>query len=149
MFGNFSMPELLIVGALALIVIGPKDLPRMMRSIGKFVGQARGLARQFQRSMDDAAREMDLQEFRDAKALMDKKADTSSVTEAFTKKLDFDEKSDKPARKAMTSTEMAETVKERGFSDDAKKAPANEPAAQSPSQAEAEPDPEPAKASQG
>jgi sec-independent protein translocase protein TatB len=68
MFGNFSLPELLLVAALALIVIGPKDLPRMMRSVGKFVGQARGLAKQFQDSMNDAAREADLEEFREARS---------------------------------------------------------------------------------
>jgi len=62
MFGNFSLVELLVVGALALVVIGPKDLPKMMRSVGKFMGQARGMARQFQDSMSEAAREADLQE---------------------------------------------------------------------------------------
>lgn len=91
MFGNFSMPELLIVGALALIVIGPKDLPRMMRAVGKFVGQARGMAREFQRSMDDAAREVDLQEFKDARALMNQKTDAKSLTDTLSKKVGLDE----------------------------------------------------------
>ncbi len=96
MFGNFSMPELLIVGALALIVIGPKDLPRMMRSVGKFVGQARGLAKQFQDSMNDAAREADIQEFRDARKLMEGKADTKGITDTFSKALDFDDEDEEP-----------------------------------------------------
>ena len=91
MFGNFSLPELLIVGALALIVIGPKDLPRMMRAVGKFVGQARGMAREFQRSMDDAAREIDVQEFKEARALMDKKADTKSLTDTLNKTVGLDD----------------------------------------------------------
>jgi len=100
MFGNFSMPELLIVGALALIVIGPKDLPGMMRSVGKFVGQARGMARQFQRSMDDAAREVDLAEFKEAKAMLDKKADTKGLTDTLSDTIGLDDDDEPPRNHA-------------------------------------------------
>jgi len=141
MFGNFSMPELLIVGALALIVIGPKDLPGMMRSVGKFAGQARGMARQFQRSMDDAAREVDLAEFKEAKKMLDKKADTKGLTDSLSETIGLDD--DEPPKKppVMSASEMAEASK--GFSDEPK-AEAPEP---TPEIANA--DPEPAKASQG
>ncbi len=120
MFGNFSMPELLIVGALALIVIGPKDLPRMMRSVGKFVGQARGLAKQFQDSMNDAAREADIQEFRDARKLMEGKADTKGITDTFSKALDFDDEDDEPdttpkRSPVLSEEEMARVADESGF----------------------------------
>lgn len=148
MFGNFSMPELLIVGAIALIVIGPKDLPRMMRSVGKFVGQARGMARQFQRSMDDAAREVDLQEFKDAKALLDKRADTSGLSNTLNKTIgldDDDEASPPPKKPAMDRTEMAEAAKQ--FSDEPK-AEAPKPAPK-PEPEVAAKDPEPAQANQG
>ena len=71
---DVSWSEMLIVGVLALIFVGPKDLPRMMREVGRWVGKARGMARQFQRAMDDAAREADLDELRDAgKSLRDLK----------------------------------------------------------------------------
>lgn len=56
--------ELLLIGALALIVVGPKDLPRMVRSVGQWVGRARGLAREFQIGMEDAARQTDLEDLR-------------------------------------------------------------------------------------
>lgn len=59
--------ELLLIGVVALIVVGPKELPRMLRTVGQYVGRARSVAREFQRSMDDAAREMDLQELQDAR----------------------------------------------------------------------------------
>jgi len=146
MFGNFSMPELLIVGALALIVIGPKDLPGMMRSVGKFVGQARGMTRQFQRSMDDAAREVDLAEFKEARALMDKKADTKGLSDTLNKSIGLDDGDDEPPKKpAMDASEMAEASK--GFSDEPKaEAPKPAPAPE-PEVAKAEP--EPAQASQG
>ena len=49
--------ELLIIGVIALIVVGPKDLPGMFRTLGRFTGKMRGLAREFQRAMDRAADE--------------------------------------------------------------------------------------------
>lgn len=52
--------ELLVIAALALIVVGPKDLPKLIRSVGQWVGRARKLASDFQRGMDNAAREADL-----------------------------------------------------------------------------------------
>ncbi|MCI4661779.1 MAG: Sec-independent protein translocase protein TatB [Neomegalonema sp.] len=52
--------ELLILAALALIVVGPKDLPGLIRNVGRWVAKARGLAREFQSGMEEAAREADL-----------------------------------------------------------------------------------------
>ncbi|MGH1413192.1 MAG: Sec-independent protein translocase protein TatB [Pelagimonas sp.] len=52
---DFSMGELLVVGTVALIVVGPKDLPKLFRNVGQFVGKARGMAREFSKAMNDAA----------------------------------------------------------------------------------------------
>lgn len=49
--------EILLVGVVALIVVGPQELPRMFKSIGQVVGRMRGMAREFQRAMDSAASE--------------------------------------------------------------------------------------------
>ena len=49
--------ELVVIGALALIVVGPKELPGLLRTVGQYVGKARSMARDFQRTMDEAARE--------------------------------------------------------------------------------------------
>ena len=54
MFG-IGWSELLVIGALALIVVGPKELPGMLRQLGRFTTQARRMARDFQRTMEDAA----------------------------------------------------------------------------------------------
>ena len=54
--------ELLLVAAVALIVIGPKDLPKVMRAVGKWVGKARGVARQFRSVFDEMVRESELAE---------------------------------------------------------------------------------------
>ncbi|MEJ6398592.1 twin-arginine translocase subunit TatB [Yoonia sp. 208BN28-4] len=49
--------ELMLVGIVALIVIGPKDLPGLFFKMGEFAGKARGMAREFTNAMNDAARE--------------------------------------------------------------------------------------------
>lgn len=57
---DIGWPEMAVVAVIAVIIIGPKDLPRIMRWIGGWVGKARTMTRQFQRSMDDMAREADV-----------------------------------------------------------------------------------------
>jgi sec-independent protein translocase protein TatB len=52
---DIGMAEMAVIGVVALIVVGPKDLPQMFRRVGQFVGKARGMARDFQRAMEQAA----------------------------------------------------------------------------------------------
>ena len=54
--------ELLLLAVVALVVIGPKDLPKAMRVVGKFVGKARGMARHFRSGFDTMMRESELEE---------------------------------------------------------------------------------------
>ena len=61
--------ELLVVGALALIVVGPRDLPHLLRTVGQTVGKVKRMAREFQRSMEDAAREADVANFKELRDL--------------------------------------------------------------------------------
>lgn len=56
MFGIDS-GELLIIAVVALVVIGPKDLPRAMRTIGQLMGRARGMAKHFRSGLDTMIRE--------------------------------------------------------------------------------------------
>jgi sec-independent protein translocase protein TatB len=65
MFLDIGWSEMAVVLMVALIVIGPKDLPRVARQIGKWTGKARGMAREFQRSLDDMAREAELQDLKE------------------------------------------------------------------------------------
>ncbi len=62
MFADIGWSELLMVGFVALIVIGPKDLPKAMRFAGQWVGKARGMARQFRSGFDAMVREAELAE---------------------------------------------------------------------------------------
>lgn len=56
MFGMGGV-EMLVIGIVALIVVGPKDLPMLFRNVGQFVGKARGMAREFQFAMNKAVDE--------------------------------------------------------------------------------------------
>ncbi len=59
---DIGWSELLIVAVVAIIVVGPKDLPRMLRSIGRIVGQVRRMAGEFSRQFDEVIRDSELEE---------------------------------------------------------------------------------------
>jgi len=61
---DIGWSEMAMVALLALIVIGPKDLPKVMRSIGQWTRKARSVAREFQSGLDDMMRESELDEAR-------------------------------------------------------------------------------------
>jgi sec-independent protein translocase protein TatB len=64
MFPEDRFVEILIIGALALIVIGPKDLPVLMRKLGRYMGKMRAMAAEFRASFDELARQSELDELR-------------------------------------------------------------------------------------
>lgn len=57
---DLSWTELLIVAVVAIIVVGPKDLPSALRGVGRWTGKARRMARDFRRQFDEALREAEL-----------------------------------------------------------------------------------------
>jgi sec-independent protein translocase protein TatB len=59
---DFNFSEMAVVALVALVVIGPKDLPKALRVIGYWVGKARGVARQFRSGFDEMVREAELAE---------------------------------------------------------------------------------------
>ena len=52
---DLGLTELLLIGIVALIIVGPKDLPVLFRRVGEFVGRMKGMAREFTSAMNDAA----------------------------------------------------------------------------------------------
>jgi sec-independent protein translocase protein TatB len=63
---DIGWSELMIIGVVALIVVGPKDLPMMFRKVGQFVGKARGMARDFQNALDQAADDSGVKDIADS-----------------------------------------------------------------------------------
>lgn len=61
---DIGWQELFIIAAIAVIVVGPKDLPRAIAQVTKVIRKARGLARDFQNSIDDVVREAELDDLR-------------------------------------------------------------------------------------
>ncbi len=64
MLPDLSPAHILIVVVVALIVVGPKDLPMLLRKIGQFMGKMRGMANEFRASFDEMARQSELDELR-------------------------------------------------------------------------------------
>jgi sec-independent protein translocase protein TatB len=63
---DFSWSEILLIAVVALVVIGPKDLPRALRTAGLWAGRARSVAREFQTQIDQMVRDSELDDVRKA-----------------------------------------------------------------------------------
>ena len=64
MFDLFSWNHIVILLVVMLVVVGPKDLPRMLHMMGKWAGKARAMANEFRKSFDEMARQSELDELR-------------------------------------------------------------------------------------
>lgn len=84
---DIGWTELLIIAVVAIIVVGPKDLPRMLRSLGRTAGQLKRTANEFREQFDDALRESELDELRttmdDVKDLNPVNQIKNSISEGF------------------------------------------------------------------
>src|SRR5436190_10979255 len=85
---DFGWSELMLIGIVALVVIGPKDLPRALRVAGFWVRKARTLSREFQSSVEQMVREAELEEMRQNL----KKATEFDIEKEFNKTIDPDGK---------------------------------------------------------
>lgn len=110
--------ELLVVGIVALIVVGPKDLPVMFRKVGQFTGRIRAMAKDFQRAMDEAADETGMTELnRDLRkatsyARNPKKAGMSALKDSLGEDFDLDpEKFEEGSETRRMAEEKAEATR--------------------------------------
>ncbi len=107
--------ELLMIAIIALIVVGPKDLPKLLKTLGKYVGKIKSMARDFQGHIDDAARETgvdDLKsEFADAAEFdldEDFKKQEAELSKVFEQSaLDPSDKPAKAAKKSAAKKKLA------------------------------------------
>ncbi len=64
MLPQLGFSEFLLIAIVALVVVGPRELPGMLRKIGGLVAKAKGMASDFQSAFDDIGREADLEDLR-------------------------------------------------------------------------------------
>src|SRR5690242_6444624 len=64
MFPEGRALEFLLAAVIALVVVGPKDLPVLLRKLGQFMGKIRAMAAEFRASFDEMARQSELDELR-------------------------------------------------------------------------------------
>jgi sec-independent protein translocase protein TatB len=144
---DIGWSEVLIVAVVALLVIGPKDLPKVLHTIGRYVGKVRSIAREFQDSIDDAVRESELA---DVKKQIDK-AGSFNLKKTVTEAVD-------PDGKIAEATDMSALNKKFSFGGDTSKkdepeadtevaeaevAEAETPAVEAPRQEAVAPEPKP------
>ena len=74
---DIGWSELLVIAVVAIVVVGPKDLPKLMRSFGHYAGKLRRAASDFQRQFEEAMRESEVEEVR--KAIESVRTETPSL----------------------------------------------------------------------
>lgn len=131
MFG-LGMSEMVLIGIVALIVIGPKDLPGMFRTLGQLTGKARGMAREFSRAMEAAADESGIKDVsKTIRAASDPKkfgADALKDATSFTKGPATQELAAQRKAAKAKADDLAKTTQENAARAAVKAAPATPPA---------------------
>jgi sec-independent protein translocase protein TatB len=134
MFG-LSWSEILIIGVVALVLIGPNDLPRAMKTAARWMSAGRKLAREFQSHVDDLVREAELDELREKARKL--------ATQPLSSHLETMVDPDREIAQSLTQSEVYQAMMTGQVSP-----PAAEPAAETvippPSEPPAAPPPEPA-----
>jgi sec-independent protein translocase protein TatB len=64
MLPSLGFQEIILLGIIALVVVGPKDLPLLLRKLGKWTAKLRGMAQEFRTGFDELARQAELDELR-------------------------------------------------------------------------------------
>lgn len=106
---DIGWSEILVLAVLAIIVVGPKDLPVMLRNIGRYTAKMRSMAREFQDGISDMARETELSELRDLKKNLSEISPTQQVKKLVGEAIDPTEFEDmeKDQRALMEKAEAA------------------------------------------
>jgi sec-independent protein translocase protein TatB len=87
MLPSLGFNEILILGILALVVVGPKDLPLLFRKLGKWTAKLRGMAQEFRTGFDELARQAELDELKREVEALRRTTSLQDVTRELTKPL--------------------------------------------------------------
>lgn len=87
MLPSLGFQEILLIGVLALVVIGPKDLPLMLRKLGRWTAKLRGMAQEFRTGFDELARQAELDELKKEVDALRRSTNLSSLAHELTKPL--------------------------------------------------------------
>ena len=87
MLPSLGFNEIVILGILALVVVGPKDLPLLFRKLGKWTAKLRGMAQEFRTGFDELARQAELDELRREVDALRRTTSLHEVTRELTKPL--------------------------------------------------------------
>lgn len=87
MLPSLGFQEILLLGVLALVVIGPKDLPLLLRKLGRWTAKLRGMAQEFRTGFDELARQAELDELKKEVEALRRTTNLSSLANEITKPL--------------------------------------------------------------
>jgi len=126
---DIGWQELFILAVLAIIVVGPKDLPRVISTITKWIRKARSMARDLQDGLDDVAREADIEDLKKELAITDgndivkRIGDSVDPTGELSKEIDLEKDVyDEMTEAADTLNTSTDPEKKAEDTDDTKKA---------------------------
>ena len=87
MMPGLSIDHIIILGVIALVVVGPKDLPLLLRKLGMWTAKLRGMAQEFRTGFDELARQAELDELKKEVDALRRTTNLSSVAPEMTKPL--------------------------------------------------------------
>jgi sec-independent protein translocase protein TatB len=105
---DIAWSEMLVIGAVALVVIGPKDLPKALRACGEFVGKVKRMASEFQGQFNDAMREAEIHDLK--KQVEDVGGSVQAATKVDFNPIQTIREEIKDIKSAATGTTAAATV---------------------------------------
>jgi len=109
---DIGWSELLVIAVVAIIVIGPKDLPRVMRTVGHYAGKLRRAAADFQRQFEEAMRESEIDEVRKAIESVRENTPSADLKAPIDKPVMLPKQTPQPPPASPQSTGAAATVTE-------------------------------------
>lgn len=100
MLPGLGFSEIVVLGIIALLVVGPKDLPLMMRKLGRWLARLRGMAQEFRSGFDELARQAELDELKREVEALRRHSSFSGIVDEITRPVDMSPLPETPAPRA-------------------------------------------------